>query len=65
MNAQASLKQVELQVTGIEEKDETLYKIDKIRLNQVLLNLISNAIKFSSRKSKVKIKCSKKALSDS
>ena len=59
MTAQASQKQIGIIVTGIDEHDDNLYEMDKLRLNQVLLNLISNAVKFSSRSTDVIVKCAR------
>ena len=46
VQADVSAKQLELYIDTVDVKDEDIY-CDKLRLNQVLLNLLSNSVKYT------------------
>ncbi len=54
-----SAKHMELFIDTVDVTDEEIY-CDKLRLNQILLNLTSNAIKFTPSEGKVAIKVTQK-----
>jgi two-component system, OmpR family, sensor kinase len=51
---QAALQQVEILIESC-IGDDVIVKIDKLRTQQIMINLVSNAIKYSNRGGKVKI----------
>ena len=59
MKGQASLKQIQL--ISIFDQDDLTVKIDRMRSLQILLNLISNSLKFSKEGEFVGICCDYKS----
>ncbi len=55
VQADIHAKQMELQIDAVDVTDEEIY-CDKLRLNQVLLNLVSNSIKYTGAGGKVNVR---------
>ena len=46
-------------------EDNSTVNVDKVRVQQVVINLISNALKFTPRKGAIRLKIEKSVISDS
>lgn len=56
LKSQASIKNINLKFKGLKDND-SLVMMDGLRMQQVLINLISNAINYSAREKTVKVSC--------
>ncbi len=52
---QADLK--EIKIILLNSSKEVLVKLDKLRISQVIINLLSNALKYSPSKEDIFVKC--------
>ena len=62
IQADINAKQMELIIDTVDITDEHIY-CDKLRLNQILINLISNSIKFTEPGGKVSVRITQKPIS--
>jgi len=53
LKLQADKKAIRILTTGFEDLGHISVLIDKLRVQQILINLIQNALKFSNRDSKI------------
>ena len=59
LKLQADKKAIRILTTGFEDLRHISVLIDKLRVQQILINLIQNALKFSNRDSKIVVAVSR------